>query len=59
MAGLLVALNGALILSGQSIMTETLFTAIFLAALLTLLLAGKSGRWGWALAAGLLLGPRR
>ena len=86
--GLLVALNGALILSGQSIMTETLFTALFLAALLALLMAGRSvqveakpnsrleaessgaldagskgrlatvwsGRWGWALLAGLLLG---
>src|SRR5215212_3536694 len=56
LAGLLVALNGALILSGQSIMTETLFTALLLGALLALLLAGRSGRWGWALLAGLLLG---
>ncbi|MFN8636371.1 MAG: glycosyltransferase family 39 protein [Chloroflexota bacterium] len=54
--GLLVALNGALILSGQSIMTETLFTALFLGALLGLVLAARSGHWGWALAAGLLLG---
>jgi 4-amino-4-deoxy-L-arabinose transferase-like glycosyltransferase len=55
-AGLLVALNGALILSGQSIMTETLFTALLLATLLLLLLAGRSGHWGWALLAGLTLG---
>lgn len=54
--GLLVALNGALILSGQSIMTETLFTALFLGALLGLVLAARSGRWGWALLAGLVLG---
>jgi hypothetical protein len=54
-AGLLVALNGALILSGQSVMTETLFTAVFLAALLVLVLAGRTGRWWWALLAGLLL----
>ena len=37
-------------------MTETLFTALLLATLLALLLAGRSGRWGWALLAGLLLG---
>ena len=55
-AGLLVAFNGALILSGQSIMTETLFTALLLATLLTLLLAGKTGHWGWAMLAGLVLG---
>ena len=55
-AGLLVAFNGALILSGQSIMTETLFTILLLATLLTLLLAGKSGHRGWALLAGLVLG---
>lgn len=56
LGGLLVALNGALILSGQSIMTETLFTALLLATLLVLLYAGRSGHWGWALLAGLLLG---
>src|SRR4051812_20499440 len=55
-AGLLVALNGALIVSGQSIMTETLFTFVLLATLLLLLQAGRSGRWIWALLAGLLLG---
>ncbi|MGE3909245.1 MAG: glycosyltransferase family 39 protein [Chloroflexota bacterium] len=55
-AGLLVAFNGALILSGQSIMTETLFTALLLTTLLTLLLAGRSERWWWALVAGLALG---
>lgn len=56
LAGLLVAFNGALILSGQSVMTETLFTALLLATLLLLLLAGKRGSWPWALAGGLLLG---
>jgi hypothetical protein len=55
-AGLMVALNGALVLSGQSIMTETLFAALVIATLLALLLAGRSRRWGWALLAGLLLG---
>jgi 4-amino-4-deoxy-L-arabinose transferase-like glycosyltransferase len=35
LAGLLVALNGALVLSGQSVMTETLFTFLLLASLLT------------------------
>jgi 4-amino-4-deoxy-L-arabinose transferase-like glycosyltransferase len=55
-AGLLVALNGALILSGQSIMTETLFTLLLVATLLCLLLAGRSGNWVWALLAGLALG---
>jgi 4-amino-4-deoxy-L-arabinose transferase-like glycosyltransferase len=56
LAGLLVALNGALILSGQSIMTETLFTFLLVASLLALLLAGRSGHWSWALLAGLGLG---
>jgi 4-amino-4-deoxy-L-arabinose transferase-like glycosyltransferase len=55
-AGLLVALNGALVLSGQSIMTETLFTFLLVATLLALLLAGRSGHWGWAMLAGLGLG---
>ena len=55
-AGLLVALNGALVLSGQSVMTETLFTFLLVATLLALLLAGRSGRWGWALLAGIALG---
>lgn len=56
LAGLLVALNGALVLSGQSIMTETLFTFLLVGTLLLLLLAGRSGHWGWALLAGLGLG---
>src|SRR4051812_20723502 len=54
--GLLVALNGALIVSGQSIMTETLFTFLLLATLVLLLKAGNGGRWPWALLAGLMLG---
>ncbi|MDP8923012.1 MAG: glycosyltransferase family 39 protein [Chloroflexota bacterium] len=54
--GLLVALNGSLILSGQSVMTETLFTALLLGTLVLLLVAGRSGRLAWCLAAGLLLG---
>ncbi|MCC7368885.1 MAG: glycosyltransferase family 39 protein [Chloroflexi bacterium] len=56
LAGLLVAANGALILSGQSVMTETLFTFLLLATLVLLVLAARGGAWGWALAAGLLLG---
>jgi 4-amino-4-deoxy-L-arabinose transferase-like glycosyltransferase len=56
LAGLLVALNGALIVSGQSIMTETLFTFVLLGVLLVLLQAGRSGRYAWALLAGILLG---
>jgi 4-amino-4-deoxy-L-arabinose transferase-like glycosyltransferase len=56
LAGLLVAINGALIVSGQSIMTETLFTFLLLLTLLLLLKAGKSGHWGWALLAGVVLG---
>jgi len=56
LGGLLVALNGALLLSGQSVMTETLFTALLLATVLTLLLAGKTGHWAWALVAGVTLG---
>jgi hypothetical protein len=55
-AGLLVALNGAQVLAGQSIMTETLFTALLLTTLLALLLAGRTGSWGWAVLAGLALG---
>lgn len=55
-AGLLVALNGALVLSGQSVMTETLFTFLLVATLMALLLAGRSGHWGWALLAGIGLG---
>ena len=51
-----MALNGALVLSGQSVMTETLFTFLLVATLLALLLAGRSGRWGWALLAGIALG---
>ncbi len=56
LGGLLVALNGALLLSGQSVMTETLFTVLLLATVLTLLLAGKTGHWAWALVAGVTLG---
>ena len=56
LGGLLVALNGALLLSGQSVMTETLFTVVLLATVLTLLLAGKTGHWAWALVAGVTLG---
>src|SRR5207248_456809 len=48
--------NGALIVSGQSIMTETLFTFLLLGLLLVLLQAGRSQRWTWAILAGLLLG---
>jgi 4-amino-4-deoxy-L-arabinose transferase-like glycosyltransferase len=55
-AGLLVAVNGSLILSGQSVMTETLFTLLLLATLALLLVAARGGRWGWCLAAGALLG---
>ncbi|HZO28869.1 MAG TPA: glycosyltransferase family 39 protein [Chloroflexota bacterium] len=55
-AGLLVALNGALVLSSQSVMTETLFTFLLVATLMALLLAGRSGHWGWALLAGIGLG---
>jgi len=55
-AGLLVALNGALVLVGQSVMTETLFTFLLVATLLALLVAGRGGRWGWALLAGVALG---
>jgi 4-amino-4-deoxy-L-arabinose transferase-like glycosyltransferase len=56
LGGLLVALNGALLLSGQSVMTETLFTVLLLATVLTLLLAGRTGHWAWALVAGVTLG---
>jgi 4-amino-4-deoxy-L-arabinose transferase-like glycosyltransferase len=56
LAGLLVAVNGALIVSGQGVMTETLFTFLLLAALLLLLKAGRSGHWTWALLAGLVIG---
>src|SRR5699024_920408 len=56
LGGLLVALNGALILSGQSIMTETLFTALLLVTLVALLLAGRTGSWPLAILAGLGLG---
>ena len=56
LAGLLVAVNGALIVSGQSIMTETLFTFLLLGTLLLLLQAGRTGRWPWAVTAGLALG---
>src|SRR3712207_2189092 len=53
-AGLMVALNGSLILSGQSVMTETLFTALLLGTLVLLLIAGRTDRLAWCLAAGLL-----
>jgi hypothetical protein len=56
LGGLLIALNGALILSGQSIMTETLFTALLLATLVALVLAGRTGSWPLAILAGLGLG---
>ncbi|MCC6175489.1 MAG: glycosyltransferase family 39 protein [Chloroflexi bacterium] len=55
-AGLLVALNGALILSGQSVMTETLFTTLLLGTLAALSLAARTRQWGWTVLAGLLLG---
>ena len=71
-AGLLVALDGALILSEHSVMTEALFGTLLVAALVALLLGAwtsrrplESGRearapsrahWIWYLLGGLLLG---
>jgi 4-amino-4-deoxy-L-arabinose transferase-like glycosyltransferase len=54
--GLLVALDGALILSEHSVMTETLFGALLLATLVLLVLAARRGQWAWCLAAGVALG---
>jgi hypothetical protein len=56
LAGLLVALDGALILSEHSMMTETLFGTLLVATLAALLAGHRTGRWGWYLLGGLLLG---
>jgi hypothetical protein len=56
LAGLLVALDGALILSEHSMMTETLFGALLVATLAALLAGHRTGRWRWYLLGGLLLG---
>ena len=37
-------------------MTETPFTILLVATLVALLLAGRGGRWGWALLACIALG---
>jgi 4-amino-4-deoxy-L-arabinose transferase-like glycosyltransferase len=55
-AGLLVALNGALILSEHSVMTEALFGTLLVAALAALTVAVRGGRWPWFLLGGCLLG---
>jgi 4-amino-4-deoxy-L-arabinose transferase-like glycosyltransferase len=55
-AGLLVALNGALILSEHSVMTEALFGSLLVAALAALAVAIRGGRWPWFLLGGCLLG---
>jgi 4-amino-4-deoxy-L-arabinose transferase-like glycosyltransferase len=71
-AGLLVALDGALILSEHSVMTEALFGTLLVAALVALLLGVRASRrplesgrdarapsrahWIWCLLGGLLLG---
>jgi 4-amino-4-deoxy-L-arabinose transferase-like glycosyltransferase len=56
LAALLVALDGALLLLGQSIMSETLYTPLLLASLVALLLGLRGGRRPVLLLAGLLLG---
>lgn len=55
-AGLLVAVNGALIVSEHYLMTEALFIPLLTATLLTLIAGARSGRARTLIGAGLLLG---
>jgi len=55
-AGLLTALNGALVLVGQTAMTEALFVPLVLGALTALVAALRTGRLPLYALAGLLLG---
>jgi 4-amino-4-deoxy-L-arabinose transferase-like glycosyltransferase len=55
-AGLLAAASGPLLLYEHYVMTEALFASILLATLIAVVLAGRTGRLGWAAAGGLLFG---
>ncbi len=54
--GLLVALNGALILAEHSLLTEALFVPLITGTLVALVAALRTGRLWWFGLAGLLLG---
>lgn len=56
LAGLVVALEGTLLVSEHYVMPETLFTLVLLAAMLSLVCGLDRGGWPWFLAAGLGLG---
>lgn len=56
LAALLVAVDGALLLLEQSILSETLYAPLLTACLIVVLLALRQGRWPGLLLAGLLLG---
>lgn len=55
-AGLLTALNGALVLAEHTVMTEALFVPLVVGSLTALVAALRSGRTGLYALAGLLLG---
>ncbi len=55
-AGLLVALDGALILSEHSVMTESLFGMLLMGTLVALAASMRTRRRRWLLATGALLG---
>jgi 4-amino-4-deoxy-L-arabinose transferase-like glycosyltransferase len=53
---LLVAISPQLVLAGTFVLSESLFTFLFLLTLIcTFKILEKPGRWGWAFAAGALL----
>ncbi len=58
--GLFAALDGALILSEHSVMTESLFSTLLVGALVALVLGARDARaprtWPWFVLAGVLLG---
>ncbi len=56
LAGLMVALNGALILTEHSVMTEALFIPLIVGSLAAIAAALQAGRWWLFLATGLLVG---
>jgi 4-amino-4-deoxy-L-arabinose transferase-like glycosyltransferase len=55
-AGLVLAVDPLLLAANATLESETLFTALLLAALLAVLRAREAGSWRWTAAAGVLVG---